>query len=111
MSGVAAGAPGQKFHVLFARWHGVDHQFLAALEGQYDGLEQPCLRVEPKPELTVRPNVSFQRLGSLSPVGCPLPVLARHPMLERTAVNFQAAKSARARRIVSERDRCSRSAT
>lgn len=89
-----------------ARW---EIDTTAALLRRLSG--QPVnLRVEPEAKLPVGPFLVLQRFDPLRPVRRLRGVLDRHPMLQRARVDLHAAYAARARRIASERDTCSRSA-
>lgn len=62
---------GQEVPVLLAGWHGVADQFVAAHEGEYDGLEQACPGVEAEPQFAVRPVLLVvERFDPERPVGC-----------------------------------------
>lgn len=102
---------GQKVPVLSSGGHGMDHQLLATFKDQHNGLKQAGPGVEAKPQLTMRPVIFLKRFDPLAPVGCLGRILGQYAVLECAGVDLHAAKSVRARRIASERDRCSRSAT
>jgi hypothetical protein len=69
----------------------VDDHLLAASEDQHNGLQQPCLRVEPEPQLAVWPLVFLEGLDPQRQVGSVDRVLGQHPVLERAAVDLHAA--------------------
>ena len=49
-------------------WHGVDDEFLAALQDEDDRLQQPGLGVEAEAQFSVGPVVVLERLDPLRPV-------------------------------------------
>lgn len=56
-----AAVSGKEAPVLRARRHGVNHELIAAVKDQYDGLQQPRLCVEAEPQFTVRPVLIVKR--------------------------------------------------
>src|SRR5690625_1925513 len=97
----------QKVKHLRSSLHGVDHEFIPAIEDQNDRLQQSAMGVEPEPKLPSRTVI----IEFFDP-NCPCRSLDRisdfYPMLTCRGVNPHA--EAKASRITSERDFPSRSA-
>src|SRR5690625_615901 len=99
---------GKPSPVLLSRGHGVDHHLFTALKNKDAGLQYVGLRVEAEAQFPMGPHIVFNWLYPLWPSRCLASALLRYPVLKRAGVDFHTANWAKARRIASDRDRCSR---